>query len=317
MKHNITPTLLVSSILLTSSPLYAALRWNPSSGTYDGGGLAGGSVSSAFQPGTATGYSGMCLDPSNPHTFRTIAGTDVGLCHDLGFTDSNGAPVLVRNLKSDGVNICFDLFNPLAAGETLNLTFDFNTPIGTWETPGNVSPLTGSNAQFATSFRTTDLVTDPNDTTYNDITYGFTNSSAPAAPVGGTPGPWDYSNTAGPFLADPINPNGGTASTRTISGPNNEFVDFDFVNGPGDGSGMAGIQFQAAVRDNNDGPNADNFTSSFSWSVTAGAAGLDAGTTFKLTIDGTPLGPVPVPEPSRAVLLLLGVASVSCFRRRR
>jgi len=201
--------------------------------------------------------------------------------------------------------------------------------MGTWETPGNVSPLTGSDPEFATSFRTKDLVTDPNDTTYNDITFGFTNSSTPFAPVGQTPGPWDYSNTpSGPFpnLPDPINPNGGTASNRTISGPNNEFVDFDFVNGPGDGQGNAGlqdgsgnpgIQFQAAVRDNDDGPNFSNFTDSFTWSVTAGAAGLDAGTTFKLTLDGTPLGPVPVPEPSRAVLLLLGVASVSCFRRRR
>ena len=313
MKPTISPTFLVSSILLTSCPLLAALRWDAPTGTYTGGTNGGNAVSNAggFVSGTASGYTGMCLDQTNPHTFATFQGTDLGLCHDLSFTDSNGNPVLVTNLQTAFGNICFNLVNPLAAGETINMTFDFNTPIGTWEAPGFASPTTGSNAQFATSLRNTNLAADPTDKTYNDIIFGFSTSSTPVAPVGQTPGPWDYSTA--------VNPNGGTASTRTISGSNNEFVDFNFVNGPGpsDVMGAPATQFKAVVRDDNSGTNNFNFTDRISWSITAGADGLPTNAAFKLTLDGTPLAPVPVPEPSRGVLLLLGVASVSCFRRRR
>lgn len=277
---------LLSFLALSSAPLSAALIWETASGTYVGGTAAG----SVGTPGTASGYTGMCIDQNNPHTFAAFNGSDLALCHDLSFTDSSGAPVLVDNLSTintgtgggnDGA-ICFDLLTPLEAGETLKLTFDFNTPIGTWETGGFASPLTGSTARFASSIRTSELAADLNDLTYSDITYGFATNPSPLAPTGQTPGPWDWTTST-------INPNGGTASTRVISGGNNENVDFGFANGPGNLFGNSA--YKASVLDNFEG-NAFNFTQSYSWSITAGAEALPAGTTFKLTLDGTPLSAV-------------------------
>jgi len=309
MKLPISLALVVTSLTVSTAPLSAALIWNTSSGTYVGGTGAGGSVGT---PGTASGYTGMCIDQNNPHTFAAFNGTDLALCHDLSFTDGSGAPVVVSNLSTvnngtgnDGA-ICFDLLTPLQAGETLNLTFDFNTPIGTWETPGFASPLTGSTARFASSIRTSDLATDMNDLTYSDITFGFANNPSPLAPTGQTPGPWDYTTST-------INPNGGTASTRVISGGNNENVDFGFANGPGNLFGNSA--YKASVLDNAEGANAFNFTQSYTWSITAGATDLPVGTTFKLTLDGTPLSAVAIPEPSRAILFLGG--ALAFLRRRR
>jgi len=183
----------------------------------------------------------MCIDPTTPHTFVVFNGSDLALCHDLSFTDSSGAPVRIDNSSTvnsgtEGGNdgaICFDLLTPLEAGEILKSTFDFNTPSGTWEINGFASTLTRPTALFASSIRTSEPAPDLNDLTYSDITFGSA-----------------------------TNPNGATASTRVISGPNSENVAFGFANGPGDLFGNSA--YKVSVLDNAKGPHPRNFTPSYS-----------------------------------------------------
>ena len=55
---------------------------------------------------------------------------------------------------------------------------------------------------------------------------------------------------------------------------------------------------------------------SFTMEWTAGDAGFPDGTQFRVSLDGAPVTPVPVPEPGGALLLSIG-ALVALRRRRR
>ncbi len=295
----LTFSLQATALLFLSIPAYSAIIWNGASGSYTGGSENGNAVlqsNTAPTPTTtASGYQNVAVNATDPHTFRTYNGADLTLTHSLSITDSMGNAVLVNNLRlsTRGQLTSLTLASSIAAGERLNFNFTFDRPIGTFETPGNANPVTGTNAQFSSRFLAINL----GSAIYDDVIYRFSNSASPVAPAGETPGAWDYSTA--------INPSGATNTGRSISGAFNETVDLSFVGRtPGD-------VLRAAIRDDNSPTNTSNFTNAFTWTLIAGAEDIPVGTNFNFTLDGTP-----VPEPTGHTLLMLSGLLLLSKRKR-
>jgi len=301
-----------SGLLFLSLTLGAqgAFIWAPSTGSFVGGTADGEVYDSVANTDTATGYTDLALNQTDPHTFRDILGVDLGLTLSVAFTNGGGMPALARNFRTSGGDsvILFDLDSELPAFQSFNVTFTYSSPIGTWETGNqNTNPITGSNAEFASRFQVQNL----NPATFDDLSISFATTASPVSPPGQPPaGAWD-------FLSD-FALQAGNATNRVVSGAFNENLVYTF-DGVTANPNPNSTDYRATLRDGEGtsvgtgGDTVTNFTDSYTWTLTAGDTAIPAGTSFNITLDGTPFT---IPEPSSTGLLLLGFASV-CFMRRR
>lgn len=258
------------------------------------GGTEVGNPLGLTNPGTSAtslGATDIPIDFTAPggtgSTTGTILGSDMNLLTDITFSGLvNSFHVRFTNQSTQS----FRINEALAPGDMFTVTYDFNAPIGTFETGANSE---GSTLRFATSFGSgADIPIYSDDTTFQ------LTANTVAAPNGQPLAPWDW------VLASTND------AVATFSGALNEVVDFDFT-------GVSGISWDASLNDNAEGtiPAATwQYTDQLVWKITAGSSGIAANTEFYVTFDGISDG---VPEPTGALLLGLGLASTLFIRRRR